>query len=164
MTAPGGASRPGSPARAGGTGRRRGGHPAAGPAAVISDPAPVPPPPPRKELISGSSSGGASYASTAPRWQSTKSPRSGTWGSRGLASQRGQPSWQECGARPLSSARRAMTTSTPTPSRTRHKSLESPVQRKPHAGFGGRLRGKGLGSRSCEPGTSPRSPPYPAMS
>ena len=43
----------------------------------------------------------------------------------------GQPAWAalmaECGARPLSSARHATSTSTRTPSRTRHKSLESPV-------------------------------------
>src|SRR5258708_34895114 len=36
-----------------------------------------------------------------------------------------------------------MTTSTQTPSRTRHKSPESPVHRKVPDGFGGRLRGKG---------------------
>jgi hypothetical protein len=38
-------------------------------------------------------------------------------------------------------------------SRSRHKSLESPVHLKVPAGFGGRLRGKGRNS-----GTSPRSP------
>src|SRR5260370_2046210 len=34
-----------------------------------------------------------------------------------------------------------MTTSTRTPSRTRHESLESPVRLTAHAGFGGRLHG-----------------------
>jgi len=48
-----------------------------------------------------------------------------------------------------------MTGSTRTPSRMRHKSLESSVLRKAHAEFGGRLPGKGP-----HYGTSPGSPPY----
>ena len=43
------------------------------------------------------------------------------------ASPRGPRSWRKCGARRSSSARRAMTGSTRTPSRTRHKSPESSV-------------------------------------
>src|SRR6516225_11673779 len=53
-----------------------------------------------------------------------------------------------------------MSTSTQPPSRTRHKSLESPVRSKAHAGFGGRLRGKGPGPGQARQGTSPRSRPY----
>src|ERR1700748_2831763 len=49
-----------------------------------------------------------------------------------------------------------MTTSTQHLSRTRRKSLESPVRLTAHAGFGGRLPGKG----PCSHGTSPGSPPY----
>ena len=85
----------------------------------------------------------ASYASTAPRWLSTRSPGSPASAGQDRASPRGHPSWQKCGARHSSSAPPATTTSTQTPSRTRHKSLESPVHRKVPAGFGGRLRGKG---------------------
>ena len=51
----------------------------------------------------------------------------GSSGSRDRASPRGPPSWRKCGARRSSSAPPAMTGSTRTPSRTRHKSLESPV-------------------------------------
>src|SRR5690348_2399119 len=45
-----------------------------------------------------------------------------------------------------------MTTSTRTPSRTRHKSPESPVRLTPHAGFGGKLPGKDPGSCNMNTG------------
>ena len=73
----------------------------------------------------GSASGNANSARPAPRWQSTRSPESGNSGNRRRASPRGPPSWRKCGARRSSSAHRAMTGSTRTRSRTRHKSLES---------------------------------------
>ena len=49
-----------------------------------------------------------------------------------------------------------MTGSTQNQSRTRHKSLESPVRPKAHAGFGGRLHRKarirtGYGTSLCSP-------------
>src|SRR5690348_3857626 len=45
-----------------------------------------------------------------------------------------------------------MTTSTRTPSRTRHKSPESPVRLTPHAGFRGKLPGKDPGSCNMNTG------------
>ncbi len=53
---------------------------------------------------------------------------SSSWGCRDQASPRGPRSWRRCGARRLLSARRAMSTSTRTRSRMRHKTLESPVR------------------------------------
>ena len=80
-------------------------------------------------------------------------------GSRDRASPRGPPTWQKYGARPSSSAPPATTGSTRTPSRTRHKSLESPVRSTAHAGFGGRPPGKGPGSRNMN--TGPRRAAHP---
>jgi hypothetical protein len=65
-------------------------------------------------------------------------------GGPGRASPRGPPSWPGCGARPSSSARHAITGSTRTLSRTRRKSLESPVRSKAHAG-----QYSGPGARRC---------------
>jgi hypothetical protein len=57
------------------------------------------------------------------------------------------------------SALPATTGSTRTPSRTRHKSLESPVRLTAHAGFGGRPPGKGPGSPNMN--TEPRQAAHP---
>ena len=128
--------------------------------AVITRPRARPGPlPPQGADPDGSANGSASSARPAPRWQSTRSPASKTSGNRDRASPRGPPSWRKCGARRSSSARRATTGSTRTPSRTRHKSLESPVRESVHAGFGGRLPGKGPGSSSMN--TGPRRAAHP---
>ena len=116
--------------------------------------------PPQGADPTGSASGSASCARPAPRWQSTRSPRSSELGRTGTGPARvGRAHGEECGARPSSSARPAMTGSTRTPSRTRHKSLESPVHRKVHAEFGGRLHGKG--PSSCSMNTGPRRAAHP---
>ncbi len=128
--------------------------------AVITDPAPVPVTAPRKELITGSASGGASYASTAPRWQSTKSPRSPASAGPDRASPRGPPSWPRCGARRSSSAAPAMTGSTRTPSHTRHKSLKSPVHRNGARRVRREAARKRPGFTKHEHGTSLGGPPY----
>ena len=126
--------------------------------AVIHDPAPVPVITPRKELIHRlRCTVVRSFASTAPRWQSTTSPHSPNSADQDRASPRGRPSWPGNGARLSSSALPATSTSTPTRSRARHKSPESLVHRKVPAGFGGRLRGKGPPTPGGN-GTSPRSP------
>src|SRR6266851_4104364 len=114
---------------------------------------------PARSCSLGSANGSASCAIPAPRWQFTRSPASKSSGHPGRASPCGPPSWRKCGARHSSSARPAMTGSTRTRSRTRHKSPESPVHRKVHAGFGGRLPGKGPGSRNTN--TGPRWAAHP---
>jgi len=96
--------------------------------AVITDPGPVPVRLPARNFSCGSGDGTASCATKAPRWQCTRSPASSSWASRDQASPRGPCSWRRCGARRLLSARRAMSTSTRTRSRMRHKTLESPVR------------------------------------
>jgi hypothetical protein len=100
----------------------------------------------------------------APSPGSTSTPSrknsSSTSACLGRASLRGLPSRQKCGARRSSSARRATSTSTPTPSRTRHKSLESPA----HRNGAHRVRREAARKRPVPPkkghGTSPCGPPY----
>ncbi len=95
--------------------------------AVIHDPAPARIGHPRKELIHRLLKRACElceHGTTVTVHQVTALPCSA---SPGRASPRGPPSWPRCGARPLSSALTAMPGSTRTPSRTRHKSPESPV-------------------------------------
>ena len=128
--------------------------------AVITDPAPVPAPVPARSCSHGSASGSANSARPAPRWQSTRSPASESSGNRDQASPRGPPSWRKCGARHSSSARPAMTGSTRTRSRTRHKSLESPVPGKRARPVRREAARKRPGFIQHEHGTSPGGPPY----
>ena len=123
-------------------------------------PRPSRPLPPQGADQHGSADGNASCARPAPRWQSTRSPASKRSGSRDRASPRGPPSWRKCGARRSSSARPAMTASTRTPSRTRHKSLESPVRGKPARRVRREAARKRPGFTQREHGTSLGSPPY----
>ena len=95
--------------------------------AVIHDPAPARTGHPRKELIHRLLKRVCELCEYGTTVESTRSPRSSSSASPGRASPRGPPSWRRCGARPLSFAPTAMPGSTRTPSRTRHKSPESPV-------------------------------------
>jgi hypothetical protein len=95
--------------------------------AVIHDPAPAQIGHPRKELINRLLKRACELCEHGTTGQSTRSPCSSSSASPGRASPRGPPSWRRCGARPLLSAPTAMPGSTRTPSRTRHKSPESPV-------------------------------------
>jgi hypothetical protein len=129
--------------------------------AVIRDPAPGPAPHPRKELISRLRKRECELCETGTtvtvhQVTGLKSP-----GEPERGSPRGPPSWRECGARRSSSAPPATTGSTRTPSRTRHKSQESPVRLTAHAGFGGRPPGKGPGSRNTNTGPRPAAHPTP---
>jgi len=91
----------------------------------------------------GSANGYASCVRPAPRWLSTTSPLSDSSGNQDQTSQHGPLSWPECGARRSSSAHRAMTGSTHTRSRTRRNRWRARCLESGHAGFGGRLPGKG---------------------
>ena len=95
--------------------------------AVIRDPAPARISHPRKELIHRLLKRACElceHGTTVAVHQVAKLASSAN---PGRASPRGPPSWRRSGARPSSSAPTAMTGSTRTPSRTRHKSQESPV-------------------------------------
>ena len=97
--------------------------------AVITDPAPVPACHPAQGADPQAPQ--AAVRAVRARHHGDSSPgrrAPASSGNPGRASQRGRPSWRECGARRSSSARRATSTSTPARSRTRHKSLESPVR------------------------------------
>ena len=95
--------------------------------AVIRDPAPVPAPYPRKELISRLRQRECEVCETGTTVAVHQVTGLKALGKPGPASTRGPPSWQERAARRSSSARPAMTGSTRTRSRTRHKSRESPA-------------------------------------
>ena len=96
--------------------------------AVIADPVPVPVPIPRKELIHRLRTRRCELCEqhgTVAVHQVASSPGSGH---QDQASPRGRPSWPGNGARRSSSAIPATTPSTQPLSRTRRKSLESPVR------------------------------------
>jgi len=95
--------------------------------AVIRDPVPARAAYPRKELIKRLRRRECELCETGTTVAVHQAPASKRSGNRDRASPRGPRSWQECAARRSSSARRAMTGSTRTPSRTRHKSPESSV-------------------------------------
>ena len=129
--------------------------------AVITEPVPVRVRVPRRELLARLRQRECELCGPAPRWQSTRSPESGNSGNRRRASPRGPPSWRKCGARRSSSAHRAMTGSTRTPSRTRHKSLESRMPGKRARPVWREAARKRPGFIPNEHGTSLGGPPYP---
>src|SRR6266496_2940830 len=96
--------------------------------AVIRDPAPAPVPYPRKELITRLRRRECELCETGTTVAVHQVTSLKALGKPGPASPRGPPSWRECGARRSSSAPPATSTSTRAPSRTRHKSRESPVR------------------------------------
>ena len=111
--------------------------------AVITDPAPVPVPLPRRELLARLRQRECELCETGTTVAVHQVAGIRELGKPRRASPRGPPSWRKCGARRSSSAHRAMTGSTRTRSRTRHKSLESRCPESGHVRFGGRLPGKG---------------------
>ena len=123
--------------------------------AVIRDPAPAPAPYPRKELIKRLRKRECELCETGTTVAVHQVTGLRELGKPGP----GQPAWAALMAKmrrkTLIVCAPCHDGSTRTPSRTRHKSLESSVHRKVHAEFGGRLPGKGLFVR-----TSLGSPPY----
>ena len=112
--------------------------------AVITDPAPVPARVPRTELLARLRKRECELCETGTTVAVHQVTGLKELGKPGPASPCGPPSWRKCGARRSSSTRPAMTGSTRTRSRTRHKSPES---RMPygHVRFGG-AAAKGLSS------------------
>jgi hypothetical protein len=111
--------------------------------AVITDPAPVPVSHPRKELITRLRRRRCELCEQGATVAVHQIARLADLGKPGP----GQPAWAS-----LMATKRRKTLIVCTtchdhihanPSRTRHRSPESPVHRKVSAGFGGRLRGKG---------------------
>ena len=100
-------------------------------------------PSPRKELLRRLRIRECELCEPGSRWQFTRSPVSRNSGNREQVSPHGRHSWRKCDGKRLSPAPHVMISSTRNPSRTRHKSLESLVRLTAHAGFGGRLSGKG---------------------
>ena len=111
--------------------------------AVITEPVPVRVRVPRRELLARLRQRECELCETGTTVAVHQVAGIRELGNRRRASPRGPPSWRKCGARRSSSAHRAMTGSTRTRSRTRHKSLESRMPGKRHVRFGGRLPGKG---------------------
>ena len=95
--------------------------------AVIRDPAPVWVPAPRKELIHRLRKQWCELCETGVTVAVHQIAALKRLGAPGRDSLRGRLSWRKCGARRSLSAPTAISTSTPTLSCTRHKSLESPV-------------------------------------
>ena len=128
--------------------------------AVITDPAPVPVRVPRTELLVPAPQAGVRAMRDRHHGGSPPGHRPQRTRETGRASPRGPPSWQGCGARRSSSARRAMTGSTRTRSRTRHKSPESRMPGKRARPVRREAARKRPGFIQHEHGTSPGSPPY----
>ena len=130
--------------------------------AVIRDPAPGPGPLPPQGADQTAPQAGMRALRDRHHGGSPPGHRpQGSSGSRDRASPRGPPSWRKCGARRSSSAPPATTTSTRTPSRTRHKSLESPVPGKRARWVRREAARKRPGSSTMNPG--PRRAAHPTL-
>ena len=137
--------------------------------AVLVDRVPGPAPHPRKELIHRLLTRRCELCGEPGKVMVHQVRKLANLGRPGQANPRGRRSWRPSDARPSWSAPPATTSSTPTPSRTRHRSLESHVPGKGPAWFGGGPRGKGVSTTettspcglSCPPRRRHRADPQP---
>ena len=111
--------------------------------AVLRDRVPPPIPPPRKELIHRLLTRRCELCGEPGKVLVHQVRKLASLGNPGQANPHGRRSWRPSDARPSWSAPPATISSTPTPSRTRHKSLESHVLGNGPAWFGGGPHGKG---------------------